>query len=483
METDYVIGLDVGTSGTKALAFSCSGKLLDSRKTEYQAMQTAVDRMEHDAVAVSQNALNCLNELTLAMGHAPLAVGIDTFMHSLMPVDDEIKPMGNLMLWNDFRSASYAADLKETRLGKDIYRQTGTPVHPMSWLTKLRWMKDHEPDAFKKARYFIGIKEYLLYRLTGELVVDYSTASSTGLFNGSEKEWDVKALDWIGIWPERLPQPVNPSIFLSSDVLDCGKEITIISGLSDGCAANLGAASMSPAELTLTLGTSGAVRYTGTELRADPEGILFSYCLDDRLFVTGGASNNCYNVIEKVAREQRMELWKSDRESFRSSPAAEKDLFFLPWMFGERSPVQLYHPLHGYIGRTDVHTPGQLIQSSIEGILFNLKHIADKLQQINEFQFSCLHLSGGLSDLPGIRELTAAIIGLPVIMHNSSECSALGTAYFTAKQLGIVSGYDEIHTWNPVVEEVLPDETLSKNYRNAYERFLVLARDHIEKQS
>jgi len=206
---DYIIGIDAGTSGIKALAFSWKGELLHTEKRQLEVLSSEHGWMEHDAELIYQNTLSCLIDLITPMGYSPMGIGFCTFMHSIMAVDKQVKPLGNLQLWNDNRSAPAASILRNTADGNDIYARTGTPIHPMSPLTKLRQMRVSDPESFKKAAWFIGIKEYLLYKFTGRLILDYSTASATGMFDSRKKIWYAPALDWCGIKGSRLAEPVS----------------------------------------------------------------------------------------------------------------------------------------------------------------------------------------------------------------------------------------------------------------------------------
>jgi gluconokinase len=475
-QKDYIIGIDAGTSGIKALAFSFTGELIHSEKKPLQVLSTDNGHMEHDAELIYRSTLTCIRDLITFMGYPPIAMGFCTFMHSIMAVDKNVKPLGNLQLWNDNRSAPAAGILKNTAAGSDIYSHTGTPIHPMSPITKLRQMRVSDPEAFKNAAWFIGIKEYLLFKFTGKLIIDYSTASATGLFDSRNKVWYMPALDWCGIDASRLAEPVSSRQTFSC-ILNELKDILIVPGLSDGAAANLGAGNIDPAECTLTLGTSAAVRFTGIEKTTDPAGVLFSYCIDEANFISGGASNNCFNVIERVISSLGLGPECLNDPEFMSDIA--DNLIYLPWMFGERAPVQLPEPLSGFIDLPDSCTPVHQVKSAVTCILFNLKHIAEKLSRLNGEKFECIHLSGGLSHIKPIRLLTSSIFNIPLAEHITGESSALGTAIYTARAAGIVSDYRDIRQWNPVIAIHQADPVMADKYGFLYLRFLEISRDYI----
>jgi gluconokinase len=476
---DYIIGIDAGTSGVKALAFSYKGELLSSEKRQLHVLPSDKGWMEHDAELIYRNTVDCVTDLISHMGHRPLAMGFCTFMHSIMAVDKDVRPLGNLQLWNDNRSAPAASILKAAVDGSDIYSHTGTPIHPMSPITKLRQMRVSDPESFKNAAWFIGIKEYLLYKFTGKLIIDYSTASATGLFDLRNKSWYAPSLDWCGIEASRLAEPVTSRQTFSC-ILDNMKDILIVPGLSDGAAANLGAGNIDAAECTLTLGTSAAVRFTGPEKTTDPEGILFSYCIDETNFISGGASNNCFNVIEKLLSSLGVGPECLNDPEFLSDAA--DNLLYLPWMFGERAPVQLLEPLSGFIDMPGSCLPVHQVKSAVTCILFNLKHIAVKLSRLNGGNFERIHLSGGLSHISPIRILASSIFNIPLAEHITGESSALGTAIYTARAAGIVSDYKDIRQWNPIIAVHQADPLLADKYGFLYLRFLEITRDYIRNE-
>jgi gluconokinase len=476
---EYIIGVDVGTSGIKALAFSFKGELFRSEKRQLDVLPSDKGWMEHDAELIFRNVLSCITDLISAMGNEPLAIGFCTFMHSIMAADNQLNPLGNLQLWNDNRGSQAAGILKNTATGSDIYSHTGTPVHPMSPLIKLRQMRVSDPESFGNAAWFIGIKEYLLYKFTGRLIIDYSTASATGMFDSRKKVWYSPALDWCGIQSSQLAEPVS-SLQTFPCILDRMKNILIVPGLSDGAAANLGAGNIDPSECTLTLGTSAAVRFTGTEKTTDPEGVLFSYCIEEVNFISGGASNNCFNVIEKVVSSLGLGPECISDPEFMSDAA--DNLFYLPWMFGERAPVQLPEPLSGFIDMPADCLPVHQVRSAVTCILYNLKHIAEKLSGLNHGNFECIHLSGGLSHIKPIRQLTSSIFNIPLAEHITGESSALGTAIYTARATGIVSDYKDIRKWNPVIAIHEADPFMAEKFRFLYQRFREISADYLTKK-
>jgi sugar (pentulose or hexulose) kinase len=148
-------------------------------------------------------------------------------------------------------------------------------------------------------------------------------------------------------------------------------------------------------------------------------------------------------------------------------------------MFGERAPVQLYEPLNRFINLQHGDNPARQVRSAVECILFNLKHIAEKLELLNGRNFDRLHISGGLSRFSMVRDLTAAIFNVPMVEHETGESSALGTAFFTAHKIGLVPDFNEIGLWNPEVKMHYPDKPDAGTYEKAYRNFRKVSAEYL----
>src|SRR5690606_36490240 len=183
-----------------------------------------------------------------------MAIGFSSAMHGLIAMDAHDQPLTNCIIWADTRSAPYAKALNGTPEGLDIYMKTGTPVHAMSPLCKLGWLRTEEPVIFKAARKFISIKEYVFYRLFGRYVVDESIASATGLFDIHAFQWYGPALTLAGISSAQLSEPVPITYTLTGldeamvNAMGIPADTPFVVGGSDGCLANLGAGAVNPGE-------------------------------------------------------------------------------------------------------------------------------------------------------------------------------------------------------------------------------------------
>ncbi len=304
----YVIGIDIGTTSTKAVAFTAGGEVLGSAGVSYPVFTDAGGRHELDPDQLLEAVLQVLRQVIKerAGGDELVGVSFSCAMHSVILVDEHGDPLTRALTWADLRSEAYAAALKGSEAGRHIYRQTGTPIHAMSPLCKLLWLKDQQPELFRQAARFISIKEYIWWKLFGKYQIDYSIASATGLFDIRGLDWYPESLELAGIDAGKLSAPVS-STHRESELLPVWLSLGLPAGLpfiiggSDGCLANLGTGAVRPGATALTIGTSGAVRMAVSKPEYDPQERIFSYILTEDLYICGGATNNGGNVIQWYA--------------------------------------------------------------------------------------------------------------------------------------------------------------------------------------
>ncbi|MCA1687664.1 MAG: gluconokinase, partial [Actinobacteria bacterium] len=296
-----VVGVDIGTTSTKAVAYDRDGRILAREAEEYPLRSPLPGRAEQDPQEIFEAVLGCVSRAarTVKDGGARVAcVSFSAAMHSLMALDEDGRPLTPSLTYADGRASEQAARIKADLDGLAIHRRTGTPIHPMSPLAKLLWFQEEEPETFERAARWVSVKEYVFSRLFGEFVVDHSIASASGLFNLEKSSWDGDVLGMLGLPEEKLSRLV-PTAHVMEDLdrehagwlgLDPGTPFVV--GANDGVLANLGLGAFAPGVVACSIGTSGAVRSVVEEPRVDEEGRLFCYALAEKMWVIGGPINN-----------------------------------------------------------------------------------------------------------------------------------------------------------------------------------------------
>jgi len=489
MQTNkYIIGIDIGTTSTKAVLFDEKGTLIKQTNVEYPLYHDQPDMAEQEPEEIFQAVVENLKEVSSGVENIA-AVSFSSAMHSLILLDKDKNPLTRSMTWADNRAKKYAQELKNSQLGQEIYQATGTPIHSMAPLSKIIWLREEKPELFAKVAWFIGIKEYVFYRLFDELKMDQSVASATGMFNIHEKKWDNKALATAGITEEKLPQVVLTSYQFRNLQVDVGltKDTPFVVGATDGVLSNLGVNAMEKGSLALTIGTSGALRTVSKEPILDSTGRTFCYLLDEEFYVSGGAVNNggiIFRWLRDTLYDGKVDYTQA-LEFAKNVPAGAKGLLFLPYLNGERAPLWNENARGSYFGLSQSHTKEDMLRAGLEGILFNLYQVYELLA-ISEAK--AIQATGGFTRAPFLCQMIADIFNQPVSVPASVESSCLGAAVVAMKSLGMIDDLTHIenmvgvhHTYQPNPENAVIYQklyplfaSLSKNLAEEYEKIASL---------
>lgn len=478
----YVVGIDIGTTSTKAVAFTAGGEVLGSAGASYPVFTDGDGRHEldpdqlFDAVSSVLSAVRGYGELE--------AVSFSCAMHSLILVDGEGRPLTRAMTWADLRSEAYAAALKGSEVGSRIYRQTGTPIHAMSPLCKLLWLKDKQPVLFRQAAHFIGIKEYIWWRLFGKYQVDLSIASATGLLDIRAFGWNAESLALAGVAVAQLSEPVS-CMHSESALLPAWRSLGLpvglpfVIGASDGCLANLGTGAVGAGATALTIGTSGAVRMAAARPEYDERERLFSYILDKQLYICGGATNNGGNAVQwyadLVLGHGGWDAAALDRlvAGAEGVPAGCEGLIFLPYLLGERAPIWDADAKGVFFGIRAIHGQAHFTRALLEGISYGLRQIGASLEEtigpIGE-----IYASGGFTRNVFWLQLMADVFLKKVHVTAQADASAIGAAMLGWHALGVFSSLEAAASLAKVEATYEPDAARHDLYQRNYLLFVEL---------
>ncbi len=442
MET-YILAVDIGTTSTKGLAIHTNGHVVTQRQVEYGTNFTNEGFAEQDPTAIVEAVTGVIADVVRHMKSPPVGVTFSCAMHGIMAIDQNDRPLTPLMTWADTRSTEQSTALRQSKAGALIYHNTGTPIHPMSPLCKLLWLKERQSDLFRSASRFVSAKEFIFGTWFGDYVVDYSIASASGLFDVHNLEWSKAALGALELSSTRLSRPVSPYYILRgllhgrAQLLGLPKDVPFIAGANDGCLAHLGCGAMNPGDLSVTIGTSGAVRMASRTFADDSRSRIFNYRLDEETFITGGATNNGAVLLSWfdesiLGREPDGAAFVEEAMSVESSDG----LLCLPLLLGERAPM--YDPLARgvFLGVGIRHKRAHFRRAILEGICFELKAIAQAVEQ-SVTPIKRVIASGGFVRSDAWVQLLADILGKPVTVNSQSDASSLGAALQGYRALGV----------------------------------------------
>jgi len=382
----YIIGLDIGTTATKACAFNDQGEMIGLVERGYALLHPEPGAAEQVAEAVFSAAEEALIALVRETAGTPAGIGLSCPMHSLLLLDENHAPLGNVITWADARPQDAmggftAADRHQ------LHELTGTPVHPMSPLVKLRWLASEYPDpALRKA----GIDQ-------SKLPVIKPAAT--------ELMWRPAVAEKLGL-----------------------TGVPLYLGGSDGVLANLGSGIMDGGEVALSIGTSGALRTTHTKARVDPGLGLFNYKMKDGLYVIGGPTNNGGKVL--AYWQNLLSAHFPDVGAFIDgalSVASEDAPDFGPWLYGERAPLWDAAATASLTGLRGHHQPAHIARAVLDGVTDNLIAILRSLEEAVGPAERILG-SGGFTKSPEWVALIAERSGREVVIADAAQASAYGAA-------------------------------------------------------
>lgn len=482
----YILGIDIGTGSTKAVAVALTGEALDVTQHHYDIDSPEPGFSEQNPLIIWDAFVKCVQEIIAKIGYSPQALSFSSAMHSIIPVDKTGIALAPMITWADARAEDIAQDLRNSARGEEIYRITGTPIHAMSPLCKLIWLQTNNPGLFTRAHRFISIKEFIWYKLFNSFQVDYSIASATGLFDILKLQWSNEACELAGITADKLSQPVNTTYYrddlnaITANQLGVAAGTSFIIGASDGCCANLGSHTTGPGIAALTIGTSGAVRITSPVPVYNYQGMTFNYLLNQNTYVCGGAVNNGGIAINWLLKNflQKENLTAADYgtlfNTIETIPAGSDGLLFLPYLYGERAPLWDTKTSGAYINIKPAHTRAHFLRAALEGICFALYDVLKTVEDAS-VNITQVNISGGFVSSGTWTQVLADIAGKKLVVLQPEDASAVGAVYL-AMQVLHAENYDRLTRVNS--ETIInPDQQNHELYSRSFVIFKKLYHD------
>jgi len=492
---DYIIGMDIGTTSTKAVLYDLKGNVIDHTSHSYELYRDATGMAEQEPEEILEAVTLGLRKVIHSINWQKdklKAVSFSSANQSLIALDENYQPLTRIITWGDTRAAAAAEKIKESDKGQELYERTGTPIHPMSLLCKISWLKEDVPEVYHKAAYYCGIKEYVLYRLFGIWQMDVSVASCTGMYNIFELQWDRKALALAGVKEEQLPKVVDAYEQFSgmkkeyTKITGCPQDVTFVQGAFDGALSNLGVNAIDKGVVAVTIGTSGAIRMVSDHPVIDPKGRIFCYALTKELWVIGGPVNNG-GVVFSWARDNLFDAEKSTADLLQKDsydllteiaarvPAGSDGLLFHPFLGGERAPIWDANARGSFFGLTQMHTRAHMVRAVLEGIVYNLYTVLLALEEVVGQPESIL-ATGGFARSKLWRQMLSDVFERPVTIPQAFESSCLGAAVVGMKSIGVIDQLDEVQNFVGKTKTYAPNPDHFAVYRELIPIYIRLTR-------
>jgi gluconokinase len=483
---DVVIGIDTGTTATKAVAAGPSGQVRAMASVHYPLSVPGPGQAELDPGRLRDAAVEALIAIAgqaRERGDRVVAVGLSAFLHGLVPMDADGAALGPLITWADNRAARLSEGIVESGRAKALQARTGTPVHPMSPLTKLAWWRETDPAKVRDTPRWGGVKEIVLAGLADEgFLLDLSVASGTGMYDIHRRRWDPEALELAGVRAHQLAEvvPTTRTLRLRPEVASAAglpADTPLIIGAADGPLANLGVGATPPGVAAVSLGTSGALRTVVNHPTADQAGRLFCYALTEEQWVVGGAVNNAGSVVRWAGEtfaggfdRPAAEGEDADvRDAALLVEAAEVEpgsegLLCLPYLLGERAPWWRGGMRGAYLGLRREHGRAHLVRAAVEGVCQQLALVRDTFAD-EGIEMTEVRATGGAVASELWVSVLAAALDLPVSVADTPEGTALGACLLARHALGELPDLAGAAAMVAVDKPTRPDPRAADLYR------------------
>jgi len=448
-----LIGLDVGTSGVKAVAISPDGDLLATAEESYPLSTPRPGWAEQEPEDWWRAAEICLARLP----DGP--IGLSGQMHGLVVLDDGGRVLRPAILWNDQRTQAECEEI-ERRVGLErLIELTGNRALTGFTAPKLLWLRRHEPETYARIRHVLLPKDYVRFRLTGERAIDAADASGTLLFDVSQRRWS---------------DDVCAALELPLDWLPPAFESTEVAGAGDQAAAALGVGIAAPGPVSVVLGTSGVVFAVLPAYAPDAQARLHVFChAVPGTWHAMGVMLSAAGSAAWLRRALGADHAALDGEAARWEPGTE-GLLFAPYLAGERTPHPDPDARAAFTGLSLRHDRGALWRAMLEGVAYGLRDSLELLRSLG-VQPEVGRVSGGGARSELWLRIVASVLGLPLERMESEEGSAFGAALLAGVRAGVfVNAEAAVERCVRARDRIEPDPAWAEAYARGYERYRLL---------
>lgn len=488
------IGLDIGTTGVRAIAYQPDGVNLCSADEFYPLETPYPDWAEQNPEVIYsavEKVVRQTADVLFYKGLVPSGLAVSTVMHSFAPVNDKHEFLSNMMTWADSRSAEIVNEIKKDgAAARTFYEHTCCPAHSCYPFLKILWVRRNFPEVFKQMRYVYSLKDYVFEQLTGEWVIDKSSASASGMYNAHTMDWDQDILSYAGIERSQLPPVVSTTYSAkltnkAAERLNLPAGLPIVIGATDGVLVNVGIGAVRQGQLSATIGTSGAIRMLTQQPKVDSEGRTWCYNLTDDMWVAGGAINNGGMIMrwmrDKVCHFNSDKLADVDVDPYdlmtlkasKVAPGAD-GLLMLPFFTGERAPYWNSQLRGMFFGLSLNHSRSHMIRAAMEGICFSLNCVLKALKNFGEVKD--IRVSGSFTKSPLWIQMMSDIFDEDITLPYNSEGAAFGAAVLGFISGGVMKDIADTADLIKVRQVFRPQQQNAEAYRELFDIYSTLYR-------
>jgi len=479
----YLLGIDIGTSGCKIGLFTADGTPLFQSAHPYKTIYPDPGYAEQDPEewwrAVCHTVRRMLAETGMD-GKRIRAIGVDGQSGSALPVDRAGNPLRHAMIWFDRRSAKQCEEMRRNVDEEELFRISGNPVSPSYTTPKMLWMKEKEPELYKKTFKFLQSNSYIVYKLTGVFTHDYSQGNGIHAFDIEKRQWNVAFCEQLGIRPELLPDLYECSAVVGEVTAEAAEQtglpkgIPVVAGGLDAACATLGAGAVRQGQIQEQGGQAGGMSIVLDRAVKDEKLILSCHVVPGKWILqggtVGGGSLNWFRREFACAADDQ--FYEAVNKEAARIPAGSEGLLFLPYMAGERSPIWDVHAKGMFLGLDYEKTRGHMARAIMEGCAYALWHNLLTAEQ-SGVNIGVLHSVGGAANSELWTQIKADVTGKTFNIPSSDAATTLGAALIAGVGVGMYRDFDDaVKQTIRITRTHEPDEAAHMRYKRLFPLYL-----------
>lgn len=475
--SNYYIGIDLGTSSVKVLLLS-DFAVEKTVSREYPLSFPQPGWSEQDPYDWVRETIDAMQELTSGIDVNKIqSISFSGQMHGLVLLDEHNDVIRPAILWNDGRTQE-ETDYLNTEIGTDfLLDQTGNIAFAGFTAPKLLWVRKQEPENFARIHKILLPKDYLAFRLTGQFCTDVSDASGSLYFDVAKRCWSSEMLKLLGITKEQLPKVYESSECVgtlsqnAAAALGLPKTVKVMAGAGDNAAAAVGTGTVNSGDCNISLGTSGTIFVVSDKYSCDRENAIHHFA---------SASGNWHYMACMLSAASCSHWWvedilgNKDYSIAEEAKPAETGLYFLPYLMGERSPLNDANARGLFYGMTMGTTKADMALAILEGVSFAFRQNLDIIRSHGIEVTQSMVCGGGVGNELWMKIL-ASILNVTLLIPNEKDSAALGAALIGAKGCTEAAHYAAMNEYMTSISNmVMPDADLSEKYEKQYQKWLKL---------
>jgi xylulokinase len=489
MSSGYLVGVDIGTYSSKGVLVSADGKVVASHTVPHSMDMPKPGFFEHDADKVWwHDFVVIVQQLLKTSGIDPkkiLGIGTSAIGSCVLPIDEKGNPLRPGILYGIDTRASQEIEYLEDKLGKSqIFAKSGSHLSSQASGPKVLWIRNHEPEIYEKARWFLTSEAYLVHKLTGKATIDIYTAGGYApLFDVCERAWVQEAANWI-MPLERLPRAYWSHEVVGQVTLEAARETglaagtPVVAGTTDAAAEAISAGVADFGDMMLMLGSSIFYIMKTPDLVTTQHFWSSNFLEEGAFAFLGGMSTSGSLTVwfrdqlaeAEAQRQNGEEPFTKLADLAAASPAGSNGLILLPYFEGERTPLHDPKAKGLWFGLSLKHTKGDLYRSILEGVAFGIRHNIEVMQRENVQPKRILAVGGGTKH-PLWLQIIADVCQLTLDVPEQQIGASYGDAFLAATGMGLFKNLSEIKQWVRIRSRVKPNPAMYKSYEFNYQLF------------